>query len=106
MAVDLPRPFWYLMAGTFVNRLGYVVEPFLALYLAGPRSLTPTTVGVVLACFGGGSFVSHIVGGYLADRIGRRATLVIGMVGTAACFMLLASVRHLLLIAVAAALTG
>jgi MFS family permease len=94
------------MAGTFVNRIGFVVQPFLALYLAGPRDLTPATVGVVLACFGAGSFVSQIIGGYLADRIGRRATLVIGMVGTAACFMLLASVRQLALIAVATALTG
>jgi MFS family permease len=106
VSADLPRPFWYLVAGTFVNRIGYVVEPFLALYLAGPRHLTPVTVGVVLACFGAGSFVSQIVGGYLADRIGRRMTLVIGMTGTAACFMLLASVRDLTLIAVAAALTG
>jgi MFS family permease len=106
MSADLPRPFWYLMAGTFVNRIGYVVVPFLALYLAGPRHLAPATVGVVLACFGAGSFVSQIVGGYLADRIGRRMTLVIGMVGTAACFMLLASVRHLGVIAAAAALTG
>lgn len=105
-SADLPRPFWVLMAGTFINRVGYVVQPFLALYLAGPRDLTPTTVGVVLACFGAGSFVSQIVGGYLADRIGRRATLVIGMVGTAACFMLLASVRQLALIAVAATFTG
>jgi MFS family permease len=105
-SADLPRPFWVLMVGTFVNRVGYVVQPFLALYLAGPRELTPTTVGVVLACFGAGSFVSQIVGGYLADRVGRRATLVMGMVGTAACFMLLASVRQLALIAVAATLTG
>jgi MFS family permease len=105
-AADLPRPFWFLMAGTFVNRIGYVVEPFLALYLAGPRGLSAATVGVVLACFGAGSFVSQIVGGYLADRIGRRATLVMGMLGTAACFMLLASVRNLALIAVAATLTG
>lgn len=106
MSADLPRPFWVLMAGTFVNRIGAVVQPFLALYLAGPRDLTPATVGVVLACFGAGSLVSQVLGGYLADRIGRRATLVIGMTGTAACFMMLASVRHLALIAVAATLTG
>jgi MFS family permease len=105
-SADLPRPFWALVAGTFVNRIGYVVEPFLALYLTGPRRLSPITVGVVLACFGAGSFVSQIVGGYLADRFGRRFTMVTGMAGTAACFMLLASVRQLALIAVAAALTG
>ena len=103
---DLPRPFWHLMAATFVNRIGYVVEPFLALYLAGPRQLTPTTIGVVLACFGAGSFVSQILGGYLTDRIGRRATLVTGMVGTAVCFMVLASVRDLVLIAVTVTFTG
>jgi MFS family permease len=106
MSADLPRPFWVLMAGTFVNRIGYVVQPFLALYLAGPRELSAATVGVVLACFGAGSLVSQVIGGYLADRIGRRATLVIGMVGSAGCFMMLASVRHLALIAVAATLTG
>jgi len=106
VTADLPRPFWYLVAGTFVNRIGFVVEPFLALYLSGPRRLTPATVGVVLACFGAGSFTSQIVGGYLADRVGRRATLVIGMAGTAASFVILASVRNLVLIAVAAALSG
>lgn len=106
VTADLPPPFWYLVAGTFVNRIGFVVEPFLALYLSGPRRLTPATVGVVLACFGAGSFVSQIVGGYLADRVGRRATLVIGMAGTAASFVILASVRNLVLIAVAAALSG
>ena len=106
VTADLPRPFWYLVAGTFVNRIGFVVEPFLALYLSGPRRLTPATVGVVLACFGAGSLTSQIVGGYLADRVGRRATLVIGMAGTAASFVILASVRNLVLIAVAAALSG
>src|SRR5215470_11855611 len=104
-SADLPRPFWYLVAGTFVNRIGYVVEPFLALYLSGPRQLTPTTIGVVLACFGAGSFVSQILGGYLADRVGRRFTLVAGMIGTAVCFMLLASVRDLAMIAVVATVT-
>ncbi|MBO0869084.1 MAG: MFS transporter [Micromonosporaceae bacterium] len=105
-SADLPRPFWALVVGTFVNRIGYVVEPFLALYLTGPRRLSPVTVGVVIACFGAGSFASQILGGYLADRYGRRFTLVTGMAGTAACFMLLASVRQLALIAVAATLTG
>jgi MFS family permease len=103
---DLPRPFWYLMAGTFVNRIGYVVQPFLALYLAGPRAFSATTVGIVLACFGGGALASQVVGGYLADRVGRRVTMVIGLLGTAGCLMVLASVRDLGLIAIGAALSG
>src|SRR5918995_6652710 len=87
----LPQPFWYLLAGTFVNRMGQMVTPFLALYLSGPRDFSPSVVGVVLACLGAGAFASQPVGGYLADRVGRRATLVIGMVATAISFMLLAA---------------
>lgn len=102
----IPRPFWVLFAGTFVNRLGSFVQPFLALYLAGPRDLTASTVGTVVACFGLGSFISQPFGGYLADRIGRRTTLIVSMVGTAAAFMLFASARSLLLIAIAAVLAG
>jgi predicted MFS family arabinose efflux permease len=102
----LPKPFWYLLAGAFVNRIGYMVEPFLALYLVGPRNLDPSTVGVVLAAFGAGAFASQPIGGYLADRFGRRASLVGGMIATAASFMLLASVRDLVLIGMAAFLSG
>jgi MFS family permease len=104
--MGMPRPFWVLFAGTFLNRLGSFVQPFLALYLAGPRELSASTVGTVVACFGLGSFVSQPVGGYLADRVGRRATLVASMLGTAAAFLLFASARGLVLIAIAAALTG
>ncbi|MPZ62532.1 MAG: MFS transporter, partial [Propionibacteriales bacterium] len=91
---------------TFVNRVGQFVQPFLALYLAGPRDLDTSTVGVIVACFGIGSFVSQPIGGYLADRFGRRMTLIAGMAGTAAAFVLLAAVRDLVLIGVAAALAG
>ncbi len=102
----LSRPFWVLFGGTFVNRIGSFVQPFLALYLAGPRELGPSTVGTVVACFGLGSFISQPVGGYLADRVGRRATLLASMLGTAAAFLLFASARALLLIAIAAFLAG
>ena len=105
-SAGLPESFWYLLAGAFVNRLGYMVEPFLALYLSGPRSFGASTVGVVLAAFGAGAFASQPIGGYLADRFGRRSTLVGGMIGSAASFMLLASVRDLALIGVAACLSG
>ncbi len=102
----LPKPFWILLAGTFVNRLGQMVTPFLALYLSGPRDLTATTVGVVLACWGAGSLASQPLGGYLADRFGRRITLVLGMLGTAASYLLLAAVRDVALIGAAAFLSG
>ena len=60
------------------------MQPFLALYLVGGRNLSVTTAGVVVACFGAGSIVSQPLGGWLADRIGRRKTMVLGLVASAA----------------------
>jgi MFS family permease len=105
-AAGLPRPFWVLFAGTIVNRLGQFVEPFLALYLVRGRSLSLTTAGTIVTFFGVGSFVSQPLGGWLADRFGRRATMVGGLLGTAAAMGLLAVSRSLPLIAVTALLTG
>jgi MFS family permease len=102
----LPRPFWVIFAGTIVNRLGQFVEPFLALYLVRGRSLSLTSTGAIVTCFGVGAFVSQPLGGWLADRVGRRATMVGGLLATAASMGLLAVARPLWLIAVTALLTG
>jgi MFS family permease len=85
----LPRAFWALWAGSFVNRLGTMVEPFLAFYLTGVRGLSVAATGIVLALFGLGAIVSQIVGGVLADRVGRRVTLTGGMLATAAAMLAL-----------------
>ena len=85
----LPRAFWALWAGSFVNRLGTMVEPFLAFYLTGVRGFSLAATGAVLALFGLGSVISQMLGGVLADRIGRRATLTGGMLATAAAMLAL-----------------
>ncbi|TQL94810.1 putative MFS family arabinose efflux permease [Actinoallomurus bryophytorum] len=85
----LPRAFWALWAGSFVNRLGTMVEPFLAFYLTGVRGFSLAATGAVLALFGLGSVISQVLGGVLADRVGRRATLTGGMLATAAAMLAL-----------------
>lgn len=102
----LPRAYWYLWAGTLVNRLGYFVGPFLTVYLVGERDLAPTTAGAVVAAFGLGSLVAQPLGGWLADRFGRRLVLVSGMLGTAAAYLALGGVRSLAAIAVCAFIAG
>ena len=94
-AGGLPRPFWVLWAGTLINRLGMFVEPFLALYLSSERHLSLTEIGVVLASYGAGSVPSQLIGGALADRIGRRATLTAGMLANAAALLGLGYARGL-----------
>jgi len=74
-----PRTFWLLWAGTIVNRLGGFVIPFLALYLTGPRGLPVSQAALMVSFFGGGSFVASLVGGEIADRLGRRPVMLLSL---------------------------
>jgi MFS family permease len=74
---SLPRAYWVLVVGWFVNRFGTFVYPFLTLFLTS-RGHPPSAVAWVLSANGVGQFMSSLLGGYFADRFGRRSTLVIG----------------------------
>ncbi|MFI0926192.1 MFS transporter [Streptomyces sp. NPDC021012] len=79
----LPSVVWTIFAGTIVNRLGYLVTPFLVFFLAS-RGVTGGDTSYVLGALGAGNLVGPAVGGVLADRIGRRPTMLIGLIGAAA----------------------
>ncbi|GAA1359239.1 MFS transporter [Streptomyces beijiangensis] len=79
----LPPTVWTLFAGTIVNRIGYLVTPFLVFFLAS-RGIAGTETSYVLGALGAGNLIGPAVGGLLADRIGRRPTMLIGLVGAAA----------------------
>ena len=89
-----------------VNRLGSFVVPFLALYLTRERGMSAAATGVVVALWGAGSLASGPVGGILADRIGRRRTLLAGSVLGAVAMLHLGVARTPAHIAVAAAMLG
>ena len=73
--------FWVIWSGTLINRTATFVRPFLVLYLTGAEHRSLTTAGAVVSVAGFGSLVSQPVGGFLADRYGRRWTLAGGMIG-------------------------
>jgi MFS family permease len=102
----LPRSFWVLWTGTLINRLGTMVLPFLTLYLTGERGLSITTAGTVLALLGVGQVFSQLIGGVLADRLGRRVTLTGGMLVTSVSMIALGYVQSTALIAMLALLFG
>ncbi|MFD3991648.1 MFS transporter [Streptomyces sp. NPDC058583] len=79
----LPSVVWTIFAGTIVNRLGYLVTPFLVFFLAA-RGVTGAETSYVLGALGAGNLLGPAVGGILADRIGRRPTMLIGLIGTSA----------------------
>lgn len=80
----LPSAFWRLWVACLINRLGTFVVPFLALFLGSERGLEPAAVGLVVGAFGAGAMGAGPAGGALADRLGRRRTIALGMVLCAA----------------------
>jgi MFS family permease len=85
----LPRTFWWLWLGTLINRLGIFVMPFLTLFLTRERGFSEGEAGAVIAPYGIGALGAHLIGGYLADRIGRRLTMLISFFVTPVLVMLL-----------------
>ena len=102
---SLPRPVWILCAGTFVNRFGSFVAVFLVLYLR-ERGYSIPESGLVVSFYGIGNVVAAAVGGWVADRFGRRNALALSMFGSAATLLLLSQADSLPLIIVLTTLAG
>lgn len=101
----LPRPFWILFAGMIANRIGTMVVPFLVFFL-GSRGISTEQTGTVVVALGTGGMFGPVLGGLLADRIGRRQAVLIGLVATPAGLGGLYAAPGPLTLAVAAALLG
>ncbi|MFJ4619900.1 MDR family MFS transporter [Streptomyces sp. NPDC088812] len=102
----LPREFWWLWTSTLVNRLGAFVATFMALYLTLDRGYSASYAGLVAALHGLGGVISSLGGGVMADRLGRRPTLLVAQVATALSVALLGFVHHPVVIAGVAFLVG
>jgi MFS family permease len=92
-AGGLPAVFWTMWWGLIVNRLASFVIAFLSLYLVRERGMPPAEAGRVLAMYGIGFTVAGPLGGLLADRIGRRTTMIAGLLFGAASVGALAFAR-------------
>jgi len=101
----LPRPVWLLFAGTFVNKFGTFVMPFLALYLT-KSGYSKAEAGVALGAYGVGHFGASAIGGYLADLIGRRKTITLSMALASISMMLLPLAGTIYTITVASFFAG
>ncbi|MFG2354249.1 MDR family MFS transporter [Streptomyces sp. NPDC048521] len=102
----LPREFWWLWTSTLVNRLGAFVATFMALYLTLDRGYSASYAGLVASLHGLGGVVSSLGGGVMADRLGRRPTLLIAQTATAASVALLGFMTGPVAIAGVAFLVG
>jgi MFS family permease len=90
----MPRPAWILFGGTFINRFGTFVMPFLAIYMTR-LGYSPTQAGIAVGSYGAGHVIASFVGGHLADRIGRRHTIALSMLGSSAAMLALSQAQRL-----------
>ena len=85
----LPPTVRILVAGTFINKLGSFIIPFLTIVLKREFGLSGTEVGALVMAYGAGSLVSILCGGVLTDRLGRRVTLLLSLFGSGTAAVLL-----------------
>ena len=92
--LDLPRQVHVLCLGTLLNRIGSFVLLFLPIYITGELNLSPTFAANCLGVFGFGSMLAAIVGGQLADQIGRRFVMMLALFGGAVMLFVMSFVRE------------
>jgi len=83
----LSREIWWLALITLINRAGTMVIPFLSLYLTQDLGFSLEKVGIIMTCFGIGSFIGSWVGGKLTDIFGYYKVMLISLLLTGLLFI-------------------
>jgi MFS family permease len=85
-----PRPVRALVLARAVNQLGAFAMSFLAVALVHVDGASLITAGWVVALFGLATVPSRLAGGRMADRLGRRPTIVLGLLGCSVALLVIA----------------
>jgi MFS family permease len=101
----LPAAAWILFFGMFLNKFGAFVVPFLALYLTR-SGYSLADAGLAIGAYGVGNLLASLVGGQLADTIGRWKTILCSTFLGAGMMLCLSQAHSLPMICALAALTG
>ncbi|MEX1071300.1 MAG: MFS transporter, partial [Anaerolineales bacterium] len=93
---EFPRPFWILMGATFIDRVGaFLLLPFFALYVTDHFGLSMTGLGQVVFVFAFAGTLGGFIGGAIADKFGRRAIILFGLVTSALSSLLMGYTANL-----------
>lgn len=83
--IQLPRPVWALAGARFVNAIGAYVYPFLTLLLTDRIGFNKEEAGRILMIAMVMVVPGSLLGGVLADRLGRKRLIVIAQILAALC---------------------
>lgn len=80
---EYPTTFKVLMFATFIDRLGgFLLFPFFAIYMTERFGVTEVQVGFLFMVLSAGSIIGSMIGGALADKYGRRALVLFGLIAS------------------------
>src|SRR5262245_47045149 len=103
----LPRELWVVVAGVFVNYVGYGgVLPFEVIYLHDGRGFDLGLAGVIVSLITGGAVVTAALVGPLIDRFGAKSVMAAAAVGLAGGYAGLAFARSAWFAVLSAAIAG
>lgn len=91
--LNLPSPIHILCLGQFINRAGSFVLVFLTIYVSEKLGYGKTFAAQCMGVFGLGSIFAALIGGQLADQIGRRFVMLGALFGGAAFLIVLGAVE-------------
>ncbi|AZM55260.1 MFS transporter [Streptomyces sp. WAC 01529] len=101
----LPRRVWIISLGSLILQVGSFLPVFIVLYLT-QRGHSAGAAGLVLGAAGLGSVLGNVIGGYLADTIGRRPAILLSVVSTSGLTALVPFVAPLPAIVIVVGLIG
>ena len=95
------------MAATFIDRVGgALIFPFLSLYVAQRFNVGMTQVGLLFGVWSLSSLIGSTIGGALADKFGRKAILIFGLLFSAGTAIFMGFVNDLRTFYFLAAIAG
>lgn len=92
--LQLPLPVRILCFGSLINRAGSFVLIFLAIYASEQLGFGVPFATACIGILGLGSVLGSLLGGYLADKLGRRSVMLFALFGGAAVLLFLSTVTN------------
>jgi len=104
---EFDRTIFVLATGDLVASFGFsLIFPFLSIYLTTELGASAAEAGLILGAYSVMSIGSMAVGGWLADRVGRKIVMVVSITCTALVIVSLGQARDLVVVALLTLLLG